>query len=1096
MNQIRSFRILWLARLVLGAMVLAAPPGARAQGGVGDIVYTVGTVARDSNGQDWAYLLWQASEPDLISNRVFAVYAKSGDPTNAVPYTRRSLVTLQTDARVIEPLLRRAANLGDDLGKLAQDLQQLFANFMPAGSISRAEQLSAVIRGSLNDPRYYQNLVLLARNHAGINLALGFADAELIGAGRTTFEVRAYDLAAGKDLAVIGRVTVQAGAPTVLPPPGPPVLVPVASPMGDLNLKFRWGTPDNLRRLGLMQFGYNLYRVAQDYAASNGWNTLNPPPLSVLTNLVATNPWAAKRINRVPITPGKLFTLADAATLTPPTGDTNTSFIMDDDGRGKAGYINYGFTNGAQYYYYVAARDVLGRDGALSSGLLATVCGRLPPLPPTSVRVLNDYQYDPVTQTATQRLQVVWNQNLRTNDPVVNYWVYRWTNLVQMNALSGDPSNNLIAVVAQIPGATNNSYLDSGSGSPSTLNAYGETYWYSVRAGDAGACGQNLSGPAGPAFGVLRQRVGPAAGSGTVEINCLRPVVNFLGAMPLPLTNGPDSANYDLFINCTRTDPRFEWAEFYGVAQYSPLAGGNATLVSNYLGRFYYQGPAVSTAWTPPRTNGEYQVSFQVGCRAALANGKVSPFVVPQVSPPDTASYADVEFQAVAQSSRVTIGAPGTPEDCTRHDPGGGGGGVSGTNNICIHVFPSPGSKEYRMYRRVDSGPLSLLCQGQITNTLATVDCCDNAPPLNGGTICFYVQLLDENGNPSPMALIKCLDTDPNTPLPVPLLAKITPAGTLGSPGMNLSWFCPPYGVERFELRIAGLPTPPNTNSSQLSSQLASTGASASMSFTNEGKKLVQPFFSFLTPRIGPGFGNNGAQFQVPCSIELGKTYFVTVRALGKNSSPGGFSQFESFVWTPTNPPLVPQVPWPALGPPTANASFTVQAFFLAPTNPPGPLQWYAPSGIGVLVGVGNVGLNEITINPGPPRIYSAFDPNSALQTNQLGSNIFPVAMYRYQVPNANFLTTSGDTIQVSPLMENVAYQYIGGIGGGTNTLVQDPFVGVSTTLDNAGHHLLWLWLRDTQPQISGARYQYILVRFKANHEIDQLIPASLVDVP
>jgi hypothetical protein len=1083
---------------MLGAMLLAITTlPARAQSGVGDVVYTVGTVTRDAGGQDWAYLLWQASEPGLISNRVFAVYAKPGDPTNAAPYARRSLVSLQTDARVIEPLLRRAANLGDDLGKLDQDLQQLFANFMPSGSLSRADQLSAVIRGSLNDPRYYQNLVLLARNHAGINLALGFADAELIGAGRTTFEVRAYDPVASQDLAVVGRVTVQAGAPTILPPPGPPVLVPVANPMGDLNLKFRWGTPDNLRRLGLMQFGYNLYRVARDFAASNGWNAVTPPPDPVLASVIATNPWAAKRINRVPITPGKLFTLADAANLTPPTGDTNTSFIMDDDGRGKAGYSNYGFTNGAQYYYYVAARDVLGRDGALSSGLLATVCDRLPPLPPTAVHVLNSYQYDPAGQTSTQQLQVVWNQNLGTNDPVINYWIYRWTSVTQMNALSGDPTNNLIAIVTQLPGVTNNSYLDSGPGSPSTLNAYSETYWYSVRAGDAGACGQNLSAPAGPAFGVLRQRVGPGAGVGSVEINCTRPVVNFLGANPLPLAGGPDSTNYHLLINCTRTDPRFEWAEFYGVAQYNN--GFLISTLSNYLGRFYYQGPAaVSTWWTPPRSNGEYQVSMQVGCRAALFNGKVSDFAVPQVPPPNAASYADVEFQALVQSTRVIAGGATSPGDCISHDPGGGGG--NGTSNICIHVLPSPGSKEYRLYRRVDNGPLSLLCQGPITNVLSTVDCCDDGPPLNGGTICFYVQLLDESGNPSPMTLIKCVDTEPNTPLPVPVLAKIIPAGTLGSPGMNLSWFCPPYGLERFELAIASLPTQPNTNASQLSTQLLSMATSAPMTFTNEGVSLSQPFFSFLTPRVGPAFGNNGAMFQAPCNIETGKTYFVTVRALGKNSFPGGFSQFQSFFWTLTNPPPEsPQVPWPSLGLPSASANFTVQASFLAPTNPPGSLQWNAPSGVGVLVGVGNVGPGTTGGNPihiqNPPTITAAYDPNSALQTNQLGSNIFPVVMYRYQVPNTNFPATSGDAIQVSPLMEKIAYQSSTS-GNITTITIHDPFIGVSTTtLGNAANYL-WLWLRDTQPQISGARYQYVLVRFKPNHEIDQLIPASLVDVP
>ena len=47
-----------------------------------------------------------------------------------------------------------------------------------------------------------EDLLLLARNHAGINLALGYADAEPIGPGQTTFEVRAFDPVANRDLAV------------------------------------------------------------------------------------------------------------------------------------------------------------------------------------------------------------------------------------------------------------------------------------------------------------------------------------------------------------------------------------------------------------------------------------------------------------------------------------------------------------------------------------------------------------------------------------------------------------------------------------------------------------------------------------------------------------------------------------------------------------------------------------------------------------------------------------------------------------------------------------------------------------------------------
>src|SRR5207249_1961590 len=106
------------------------------------------------------------------------------------------------------------------------------------------------------------------------------------------------------------------------------------------------------------------------------------------------------------ITPSKAFTAADAANLTPP-GDTNTFFIMDDDGRGRPNYANYGFTNGAHYLYFVSARDVLGRDGALSPGLQATVCDRIAPYPPTHIQVLNEYSHPAGSPQSEQALRVV-----------------------------------------------------------------------------------------------------------------------------------------------------------------------------------------------------------------------------------------------------------------------------------------------------------------------------------------------------------------------------------------------------------------------------------------------------------------------------------------------------------------------------------------------------------------------------------------------------------------------------------------------------------------------------------------------------------------
>src|SRR5262249_16930808 len=150
---------------------------------------------------------------------------------------------------------------------------------------------------------------------------------------------------------------------------------------------------------------------------------------------------------------------------------------------------------------------------------------------------------------------------------------------------------------------------------------------------------------------------------------------------------------------------------------------------------------------------GQYPAQdVQIWCRAAFFNGLVSSFAIATFfadgNPilPNDRVLADVRFNALAQSLRTIVGNE-KDRDCREHDPGGGGGGS--TSNICIHISPSVGSREYRVYRRVDDGPLSLLGAGAVTNIATGVDVCENAMPVNGGTICFYVQLLDENGNSS-----------------------------------------------------------------------------------------------------------------------------------------------------------------------------------------------------------------------------------------------------------------------------------------------------------------------------------------------------------
>ena len=209
--------------LTIGSLFLAC--GLLAQEGLDKMLVTLGTVARDG-GANWAYILWQDSSDGAAPGQVLALYAKSGAVNSTAPFARKAIISRHTDPLVIAPLLNRSIHLGADLVELDGALDGLFKGILPSGSLTPAQKLAAVIRAADGHPEQQQTLRVLARLQPGVAMALGLAHAEPIGAGKTTFELRAFDPTRGTDLAVVGRVTVEAGNPVVLPAPAAPVQVP------------------------------------------------------------------------------------------------------------------------------------------------------------------------------------------------------------------------------------------------------------------------------------------------------------------------------------------------------------------------------------------------------------------------------------------------------------------------------------------------------------------------------------------------------------------------------------------------------------------------------------------------------------------------------------------------------------------------------------------------------------------------------------------------------------------------------------------------------------------------------------------------------
>lgn len=1035
---------------------------ARAQEGLPDMVFTAGTTTSNQLGQPWAYFLWQGTTPELLTGRVFAVYAKVGNAASASAYQRKAIVGLSADPLAIGSLLSRAANLGENLAKLDDDVTALFGSLV-ATNLSLPQKVSAVLRGATANADDYKNLLMLSRLHPGISLCLGSAYMEPMPSPVMTYEVRGFDPTRNLDLMVMGRVTIEAGAPVVLPPPGPLVEVPELSPKGHLNVKLRWVTPEALRRLSLLQFGFNVWRVPQAYAEAptNQWHDpAHLPDPSTLRARWGADPTRVKRCNNLPILTSKAFSPQDVADF---TADPKTAFYADDDGRFLPGYLNPGFTNGARFYYFVTARDLLGRDGWVSGGALVTLCDRLPPDAPPRVEVVNDPRYDPLSQTRNQRLKVIWTQPTNTTDEVLaGYYVYRWNDLDEMHQLAGDTNQHRISGL--IPHANTqslNSYVDDGPTSPVMPGDASKTFWYTVRtARTTAGCGTILSHHTPPTYGVLRDRTGPTAPilraqifTSAPQVEWVRPAADLQGQPPLT-----DVYRYRLV--CTTADARLAWAEFL---HSNPVLNPDPVSVGRI--NFSTAPSQVSLDYAVPR-----QGANAFYCRVGLADGRTALAATPADvgAPEGNQALRQLLFQAGVTAG---YGYPADPSAAHESRPLG----VATTACVKVEIAMNDATaREWRLYRRVDDGPLTLLRQETNAPMVGptTFTYWDCAMPINAGLLCYFGQLFDQHGNPSPLVRMDdCIKV--SGVLPTPTLFKIKSAGTMFARRMELKWFCSPYGVRRFLVFINGN-LPPDQPANLVKLTLPDP---------------VVGFTAFQTPHLGPGFGD-GPEFQVTVNINPG-SYHVFVAAWGLDgkwdlTKQSNIEDLPS--WSdPTGTILAPglTVPWPALDLPPVVLWPNVVAQRLSSTS-------HCVNGVGVRIGA--FLLTEVQREPsGRPRLMTNnFVLVNHVYRDRQGKSLLPVALYRYQVPNAQYPTVSGNVVQVSPLLEDIAYE---------NTqlpspslIVHDPFIDVCDD-DPARPQLRGLYLLDTQPLTIGACYRYLLVRFKDNHEIEEVIPTNDVEV-
>src|SRR5262249_6487879 len=147
-------------RLALGLFLVAASGHAASSPPIENMIYSAGTTTADAQNRQWAYLLWQATTPEIVRDKTFAIYAKTVHANWSALYQGQSVVRAQTDPALIDVLLKRSVNLGENLPILEERLDNLFQKLAPPPGASLAEKFSIIIRSALDNPPHLKILLL------------------------------------------------------------------------------------------------------------------------------------------------------------------------------------------------------------------------------------------------------------------------------------------------------------------------------------------------------------------------------------------------------------------------------------------------------------------------------------------------------------------------------------------------------------------------------------------------------------------------------------------------------------------------------------------------------------------------------------------------------------------------------------------------------------------------------------------------------------------------------------------------------------------------------------------------------------------------
>jgi hypothetical protein len=451
---------------------------------------------------------------------------------------------------------------------------------------------------------------------------------------------------------------------------------------------------------------------------------------------------------------------------------------------------------------------------------------------------------------------------------------------------------------------------------------------------------------------------------------------------------------------------------------------------------------------------------------------------------------------------------------------------------ISVRMTLAPRSRQWRIFRSVDDGPLTLIAEGVVApgaaGLSAMVDALDDGMPAGAARLCYFGQATDEHGNESPLGPLGCEDVAP-AELPVPLLAEPLFEGDVNHPVARLRWFCPPHGLNHF--RVVLKPVTGAAPAQGVSAITASVVALAtpmkravswsSQGLTTSGKVAAVVMSEFVTGPVGAETPGRGPEFSQPMDVEAGMTYEVMVAAVDARGQAGHASYARRFRWRPPGGDAEREVPWPQRPLPPVTPGPSGMVAVLLSTNPviwPGAAHL---TPVGVRIGSLTLGQRELVqdllglgLGDHGGRLMRLFVARAAIEAGRgfeaflfsdaisrstpSGFRLLNVVLYREQVTNQTYLEVSGDVVQVSPLFRKVACRVLPA-GDGFEFL--DPMVGLTLHVPppgavEQGSARIDVHLLDLHPVVRGARYRYWVVHFDDQGEPDRTLPAGEVEVP